>query len=121
VPNSTSPPTPAPACRPWVGPCPESVTPLAANGVFNGAAVDCGAAATRFRGWASSDQAGTINMQESSDGVTWYTTTSQPLAAGTGTGTVVELITTLRYQRVQVVNGTTLQTTFKCASSAVED
>ena len=99
----------------------ESTTPLAANATFNGASVDVGGGATRFRGFASSDQAGTINMQQSPDGLAWYTTESQPLTAGSTVATVVESITCLRYCRVQVVNGATAQTAFLCASVPVED
>lgn len=99
----------------------ESTTPLAASGTFNGAAVDVGGGATRFRAFASSDQAGTINMQQSPDGVTWYTTESQPLTAGSTVGTVVESITCLRYVRAQVVNGTVAQTAFLLGTVPVED
>jgi len=99
----------------------ESQVPLGAGGTFNGAALDCGAGSTRFRGFGASDQAGTINMQQSPDGVNWFTTTSEPLTAGFTGGAVVESLTALRYVRVQVVNGGTPQTQFVCASSAVED
>ncbi len=99
----------------------ESQKALAANATFNGATLDCGAGVTRFRGFASSDQAGTLNMQQSPDGVTWFTTQTEPVAAGYTVGTVVESITAMRYVRVQYVNGATLQTEFTLASSAVED
>lgn len=98
----------------------ESSTVLAANATFNGAAHDGGAAGvastgySRFRVFAYSDQAGTVNIQTSVDGTTWYTDYSASQAAASPS--TYEYIMCLEYVRVQFVNGSTLQTVFELDS-----
>lgn len=70
----------------------------------------------RFRAFASSDQAGTLAIQQSRDGVSWYTTVSQPVAAGPTAGTVLESIVALAFARAVYTNGATNQGAFELDS-----
>jgi hypothetical protein len=72
---------------------------------------------SRFRAFASADQAGTLNIQQSSDGSTWYTTDTIPVAANSPT--VLETIVAMPYARVQYVNGGVVQTAFELDSMLV--
>lgn len=68
---------------------------------------------SRFRAFASSDVAGTLNIQQSADGgTTWYTTTTAAVAAGSTAGTVLESIIAQPHVRAQYVNGASVQTAF---------
>lgn len=103
----------------------ESTTLLAANATINGATHDTGSNAgtaakgySRFRAFANSAQAGTLNIQQSPDGATWYITL--PTAVNAASPTVVESIISLRYVRAQYVNGAVAQTgTFEFDSCLV--
>ncbi|MCU1449340.1 MAG: hypothetical protein JWP02_1510 [Acidimicrobiales bacterium] len=93
----------------------ESVTPLAGGATFAGAAHDTSAGAWgRARAFASSDVAGTLAVDQSRDGVTWYEIDNAPLAAGSNIGTILEVPIALRFVRVRVVNGVGAQATFEC-------
>lgn len=72
-----------------------------------------------FRVLVASDQAGTLNIQQSPDGTTWVTTLSQSIPANAAEGTVVESIPSALFIRAQVVNGATAQTTFILAQMTV--
>lgn len=94
----------------------ESSAPLLAAATFNGATRDTNPAPySRFRAFAAADVGGTLSVQQSTDGVTWYTTLSVPL--GAGSPTILESLVTLRYIRMQVVNGAANQTTFEADST----
>lgn len=102
----------------------DSTTVLAAGATFNGTARDsgnnagaAGAGWSRFRVFAFSDQVGTINVQQARISGTWFTTLSQ--AVGASAATIIESIVTLRFLRVQYVNGATLQTQFELDSAFV--
>lgn len=109
----------------------ETSTPLAANASVLGAVFDQGdssvsrqAGMSRFRAFASSDQAGTLYILQSRDNVTWFYTTSAAVTAGSDVATigalsavhpatVLESLISLRYVRGAYVNGGTLQTRFE--------
>ncbi|MDQ1426626.1 MAG: hypothetical protein QOK39_102 [Acidimicrobiaceae bacterium] len=95
----------------------ETATPLLAGATVNGLSRN-GSGFSRFRAFAASDQAGTLNIQQSRDGATWYTTTTTGVAGGS-VGTVLESIIALTFMRCQYVNGATNQGTFELDSSLV--
>lgn len=88
----------------------ETTTNLGASATYNSAAID-GANARRIQGFAYADQAGTLNLQDSRDGVTWRTTATHSVAAGT----VVSFDEPIyaQYKRVQYVNGAAAQEAFE--------
>ena len=110
-----------------------STTALAASATFNAPAVEVvlgtfsGARLAPFSGpvsnfdfyrvLAASDQVGTLNIQQSIDGSTWYTSVSQATVAGEAT--VVESIPSASFIRAQFVNGSTAQTEFLLSSMTV--
>lgn len=103
----------------------ETSTPLLANVTFNGATQDNGSNGSapgsgysKFRAMAYADQAGTIAIQQSRDGITWRTTVG-PTAVVAGAGTVIESLITRRYTRVQYVNGGTNQGVFELDTEQV--
>ena len=72
----------------------ESTTPLGISATFDGASYQLNVAPRVSPGglWAprvflrvfvSADEAGTLNVQESPDGKTWYTTTTHAVSAST--------------------------------------
>ncbi len=91
---------------------------LLASATRNGATYATGDYA-RFRAFASSDQAGTLNIQQSRTGSTWYTTVTTAVAAGSTTGTVLESIITMPFIRAQYVNGATNQGAFEFDTARV--
>lgn len=111
------------------------VAPLAASATYTGPAMQCvmesvdnianklpqsyTARFDFFRVIASSDQAGTVSVQQSVDGVNWVTTLSQAVAAGSNEGTVIESIPAAVYIRAQYVNGATAQSVFRMATMEV--
>jgi hypothetical protein len=74
---------------------------------------------SKFRAFGASDVAGTLNVQQSRDGVTWYTTVTQPVAAGITSGTIVESILELPFARAQFVNGAANQGAFELDSALI--
>lgn len=94
----------------------EPSTLLLAGATANGA-TRIGGENSRFRAFAAADVAGTLNLQQSRDGVVWYTTVTQ--AVGAGSPTVVESIVTLPLVRAQYVNGATNQATFEFDTALV--
>lgn len=88
----------------------ETTTNLGASATYNSAAID-GANARRIHGFAYANQAGTLNLQDSRDGVTWRTTATHSVAAGT----VVSFDEPIyaQYKRVQYVNGAAAQGAFE--------
>lgn len=94
----------------------ESTTPLLAAGTVNGGTYAT-AGYAHFRAFASSDVAGTVAIQQSRDGLTWYTTTSQAVAADSTSGTVIESIVTLPFARARYVNGAANQAAFELDSA----
>lgn len=64
-----------------------------------------------FRAFASSDQAGTLNIEQSPDGVNWFVTDTASIVAGFLSKSVyIESKVVLRYVRAQLVNSTVAQT-----------
>lgn len=97
----------------------ETSTLLAGNATVNGAA-RAAANFARFRAFAASDVAGTLNIQQARTAAgPWFTTTTAPVAAGFGSGTVLESIVTLPFVRAQYVNGAAAQASFEFDSSLV--
>lgn len=106
---------------------PLSVTPLGAAATFNGPTLDLGFNHTwdAVRAVASSDQLGTLYIQESRDGATWRTIrpTYTPagatvsgdgitIPANAGSAAHFEAPVMLRYVRAIVINGATAQASF---------
>ena len=98
----------------------QSVTALAANGVYTSGTVDCGSS-KRMMGHISSDQAGKLYLQVSDDGIAWYIGSelaTSALSTTTISGTAYPQTTSFdfsvntRYSRLVYVNGTTAQTRF---------
>lgn len=96
----------------------ESVAPLGANATVAGAA-RAAANYSRLRVFAASDQAGTVAVQQSRDTLTWYTTTSQPVAAGAAAGTIIESILAMPYARAFYTNGATPQGVFELDTALI--
>ncbi len=90
---------------------------VGASGTFNSApAIDLGdlssggASYSRFRVLIDVDQPGTLNLQQSPDTTTWFTTF--PSAVIATTPQILETLITLRYLRAQFVNGPSANSTF---------
>lgn len=98
----------------------DSSTVLAASATFTGTARDTGAgltgARTTVNGYAFSDVAGTIRIEQSTDNVTWRRTTADTAVAANSFAFVVCPIV-MRYWRVVYVNGAAAQTAFTITSS----
>ena len=87
-------------------------------------------ASARFRVFATSDQTGTVFIEQSVDGNSWYVTKTQATTATTpgnttgsvaavGTVPILEDLVTLPYVRARFVNGATPQTRFVFATALV--
>lgn len=87
-----------------------SAVVLAANAVLTGTAAE-GGGYRRVTGRSYSDQAGSLAIQESDDGVTWDTVATVACAAGTVETFDVELY--LPQVRAVYTNGTVAQTVFR--------
>jgi hypothetical protein len=88
-----------------------TTTALAASGTYTTAsAVSC-AVYRRIVGSVYCDQDGTLNVQQSPDGTDWDVTSTFTVTGGTGQGFSVEVVAP--YMRLDYVNGTTAQTTFR--------
>ncbi len=95
----------------------ESTTNLGSSATFTGTARDAGATIKyrRFVAFATSAQAGTLNVQQSFDNATWFTTHTAAVSAGGFQ--FLDAPVVARYQRVLYVNGAGAQTTFRIASA----
>lgn len=101
-------------------PAAEDSTLLLAAGAVNGATRDTqGLGVARFRAFAAADVAGTLSIEQSRDGLTWYETTSAGILANIAQGTVLESIIALRFVRARVVNGGAGQAAFEFDSTLV--
>ncbi len=69
-----------------------------------------GASFSRWRVLVSADQPGTLNLQQSPDTTTWFTTFPSSVIANNPL--ILESLIVLRYLRAQFVNGPTSNTTF---------
>lgn len=99
----------------------DSTTILLASATFNGTARQVGREGFGkfgfFRAIATSDQAGTLNIQQSIDGTTWMTTQTVAVTAASVKTLEDKLI--CEFVRVQYVNGGTNQGSFTVASALV--
>lgn len=97
----------------------ESVTALGSSATYAGITLDLGMQ-PQFdlqRGFVFADQAGTLNLQQSRDGTTWRTVATQAVAANESW--VVEAPVSMRYCRLQYVNGGSAQGTFELFQTLV--
>ena len=87
----------------------KTTTVLGASGVFTSASVD-GANFRRITGLATSNVAGTLNIEQSEDATAWHVVHTEALAAG-AVGKY-DVLLYERYVRGRFVNGATAQTSF---------
>jgi hypothetical protein len=87
-----------------------TITPLTANQTYDSGALQPGLADS-ITGSVFSDQACTLLIEQSGDGVNYDVSTSYTVTAGDGKGFSEEVI--LPYVRVRVVNGGTNQGAFR--------
>lgn len=94
----------------------ETTTALGANATFTGTSRDEGATATfnEFAAAAFADQAGTLIIDNSTDGTTWIEAVRVTVPAGEGRSLSVPALT--RYHRVRFINGAVAQTSFAVRS-----
>ena len=103
----------------------ESVTPQGASATVTGAARDVGAQAGQnhglcaFNAMAVSDQAGTVRIESSLTGSTWYRSTVD-VAVAAGTPAILSIPVVSRFHRAVYVNGATAQGSFKLDTSYTE-
>lgn len=90
-----------------------TVTPLGISGVYTSAQFST-AGFGRVIGTVFSDQAGTLVIQQSSDGINYDASTSVNVAASTKTSFSVEVVAP--YVQLVYTNGTTAQTVFRLYS-----
>jgi hypothetical protein len=97
----------------------ESVTPLSGSATLSGITLDVGMTPQYNiqRAFVYADVAGTLNLQQSRDGTNWRTLQSQ--AVGAGEAWTVEAPVSLRYCRVQYVNGAGAQSAFELYQTLV--
>lgn len=95
----------------------DSIALLGGAGVFTGTS-RATTGVSRFRAKAVSDQAGTLLIDQSVDGITWDNTISQPVPAATPTE--IESITNDGFTRVRYVNGGVAQGSFRLSSALVQ-
>lgn len=90
-----------------------NTTPLGASSSYNTATIDV-TNHRKLRGFVASDQATTLYFQSSDDGVSWYTTNSQSIAAqAVGAAVAFAFDTNSKYCRLSLINGATSQTRLK--------
>lgn len=96
-----------------------STTALAASASFTGATLDLGSnhAFNLHRALVFANQTGTLYLEQSRDGSTWYATTTQAVVANTPV--IIEERIVARYIRVRYLNGATLQGSFELQSSLI--
>lgn len=94
-----------------------SSTALAANASFTGVTLNTGTQNSylNHKAVVYADQAGTIQLQQSLNGVTWRITKSQAVSAGTVSTIIDDLV--YQYCRVVYVNGATAQANFELVST----
>lgn len=94
-----------------------TTTALTGGSSFTGVTLNLGAnpLISLHRAVVFADQAGTLYLEQSRDGSTWRTTTTQAITASTAT--IVEEKIVCQYVRVRYVNGATGQGTFELNSS----
>jgi hypothetical protein len=90
----------------------KNTTALGANALYSGTGYEC-LHYERITGYASSDQAGTISINQSDNGTDWYETHTVAVAAGSTKGTPYSVDLVARFVKVDYVNGATAQTLFK--------
>jgi streptogramin lyase len=104
-----------------------TTTALGAAAVFTGPSVDCIQAA-RMTGMVYADVAGTLDVQVSDDGTTWYTVSqrvtdtveaaaaSGPIEVAAGAVVTYNLPCTGRYKRLRYTNGAGAQASFRLSA-----
>lgn len=84
---------------------------LTASGTYTTANALLVGGNARITGTVFADQAGTLNIDQSSDGTNWDYSTSVTVTASTKTNFSVEVVAP--YARLRYVNGATIQTVFR--------
>jgi hypothetical protein len=103
----------------------ESVTPQGASATLTGATRDVGVQSGQnhslcaFNAIVVSDQAGTIRIETSLNGSTWYRATAD-VAVGVNTPVVLSVPVASQFHRAVYVNGATAQGSFKLDTSYTE-
>jgi hypothetical protein len=103
----------------------ESVAPQGASATVTGAARDVGARAGQnhglcaFNAMAVSDQAGTLRIESSLNGSTWYRATAD-VAVAANTPVILSIPISSQFHRAVYVNGATAQASFKLDTSYTE-
>jgi hypothetical protein len=87
-----------------------TTTPLGANGTYTSGSLTVSGYG-RIVGTVFADQAGTLYIEQSSDGTNWDASTSVSVSASTPTSFSVEVVAPTA--RVRYVNGATAQTAFR--------
>lgn len=87
-----------------------TTTPLAGNAVWTSGTLLTDTYDT-VTGTVFADQAGTVNVEQSSDGTNWDWNTT--VAASAGTGNVINVALVAPYFRIRYVNGATPSTIFR--------
>ena len=100
----------------------ESTTPLGISATFTGAARSVGTTQYKghfyaaFNAQVTADQAGTVRIEISNNGTTWYRA-SADTALSAGGVVILSVPVTAQFYRVVVVNGAAAQTSFFCNTS----
>lgn len=98
----------------------DSSTALGASATFTGSARDTGSALggsrTKVNAYAFADVAGTLRIEQSTDGTTWRRTTADTAVAA-GSYALISCPIVMRYWRVVYVNGAAAQAAFTITSS----
>lgn len=103
----------------------ESVAAQAANATVTGVKRDVGVQAGQnhglcvFNAKAVSDQAGTVRIESSLDGTTWYRSTAD-VAVAANIPVILSIPVVSQFHRAVYVNGATAQGNFKLDTSYIE-
>ena len=97
----------------------ENNAALAANGTRDGVNRD-GGEYRYFRAFAASDVAGTLEIQQSRDGATWWRTDSAAVPAGVTNGVMLEAEIIMPRVRARYVNGGAAQSQFEFVTLLVK-
>jgi hypothetical protein len=89
----------------------ETTAVLGISGSYTGQSVNA-LAYNRLTGFAKSDVAGTIKVEHSHDGNTWYSDSAQDVSVAAGTTKVFSVEASASFMRAVYVNGGTAQTSF---------